>query len=107
MRSQTRRSNPRICHWPGWCQHSAASSWPAARSAAFRRLDRQHGNVRISRAGRLDEVRAPDRRVHSHQSFVPPNGLGGMVPGFILQRRLKTWSGTLPTPQAIFAGARL
>src|ERR1035441_8186139 len=41
------------------------------------------------------------------RSLVPPNGLGGTVPGFILQRRLKTWFGSRPAPQAILAGARL
>src|ERR1035441_10499705 len=41
------------------------------------------------------------------RSLVPPNGLGGTVPDFIFQRRLKTWFGSRPAPQAILAGARL
>src|SRR6266850_521985 len=41
------------------------------------------------------------------RSFVPPNGLGGIEPGFILQRRLKTWFGCAPLPQATRAGAKL
>src|ERR1039458_6465660 len=41
------------------------------------------------------------------RSLVPPNGLGGTVPGFIFHRRLNTWFGSRPAPQAILAGARL
>ena len=102
------------------CRSSRPRCGPARRrrrSAANRTRNTAIGRPPGSRSARIETVGSVGPAGSTRSGLpaagfiftwsMPPNGLGGIVPGFRNHRRLKTCSGTSAVAKAICAGRRL
>jgi len=98
-----RRSSPPKCRCPARAHVVERIIRQQRNGPAFRRLHGENGNVRIGRAGRFDQMGLSTGGFIFTRSFVLPNGLTGIVPGFMRQR-VENLARLFAHTPTIFAG---